>query len=454
MSLLMALFFLVFLGFFAISDSTLIITQKPSLSLSVARTNFATVSAGGLVFFAGGCTDAINCPRHVTNSVEIYNTNTDQWSSAVLSVARANLAAASAGDFVLFAGGEYCYSINFTQVCVALDAVDIYQISTNTWSVATLSQARTRIGATSANGLIFFAGGKTDPGNFFSSSSNVIDVFDTSSQTWSTKALSVARSDIAAAASGNNVLFAGGLVTTVGTRKFEIYNIPSQQWKMGNLPDPTLEPAAASVGRFIFITAGTNYFVNHNTDVFYVYDVDTNSLYTMYLLMPYYYLAIASTPTEGAVVFGGFTHAGFPLVEIYEVSTGDWYYIYNLTHRTRFKMVSSGNKIFFAEGQNHTTATIVNIIEVFEIQAINNNTSPQNPQSPNVPIPSSSSSPPNPITPSPSGPSPNPPNLNTPSIPHVPTILQNPLFPQVSKSSRLDILNSLLFCIICLFSLM
>jgi hypothetical protein len=460
--MLMKLFFLVFLGFFAISDSTLTITQKPSLSLSVARINFATVSAGGSVFFAGGCTVVPTCPLNVTNLVEIYNTNTNQWSNATLSVARANLAAATAGDFVLFAGGEYRYfdSLTNAYVHVASDAVDIYQISTNTWSVSTLSQARTGIGATSANGLIFFAGGKANPGSPLGFS-NVVDVFNTSSQTWSTITLSIARSNIAAAASGNIVLFAGGFITYYsGTRKFETYSISSQQWQMGNLPNYLMDPDAVSVGHSIFITTGTNIFSGPISDVSYVYDVNTNSLSTMYLLMPYEYRAIASISTGGVVVFGGFTvYPGFPLVEIYEVSTGDWYYIHNLAHRTRFKIVSSGNKIFFAEGLNNTVGEIVNIIEVFEIQVINN-TPPQSPQSPNSPTsPSSPSSPSSPTSPSSpsstSSPSPNPTSLSIPPISAVPTVFQNPsLVPQASKSSSLEILNSLLFCIICLFSLM
>jgi N-acetylneuraminic acid mutarotase len=443
--MLMTLFFLVFLGFFAISDSTLIITQKPSLSLSVARINFATVSAGELVFFAGGCTNVTTCPLSVTDSVEIYNTNTDQWSNATLSVARANLAAATAGDFVLFAGGEYKYfdSLTNTYAYGVFDTVDIYQISTNTWSVATLSQARTRIGATSANGLIFFAGGVTNPVGSLSRS-NVVDVFKTSSQTWSTITLSVARSNIAAAASGNIVLFAGGLVSAyTAVRMFEIYNISNQQWQIGHLPNPAPDPGAVSVGRFIFITTGTNYFSGPISDVFYVYDVETNSLTTMYRLRPYVYSTIASTSTGDAVVFGGFTPypEGFSLVEIYEVSTGNWYYIYNLTHRTGFKIVSSGSKIFFAGGLIDNGKDVTNVMDAVEkTQVIDNSTAPQNPQSPNVPN---------------SPPSPNPTSLNIPSIPYVPTILQNPsLVPQASKSSSLEILNSLLFCIICLFSLM
>jgi hypothetical protein len=40
----------------------------------------------------------------------------------------------------------------------------------------------------------------------------LVDIYDDSSKTWSTTALSTARSDLASASSGNFVFFAGGLV--------------------------------------------------------------------------------------------------------------------------------------------------------------------------------------------------------------------------------------------------
>ncbi len=42
---------------------------------------------------------------NVSNVVDVYNSATGAWSTAKLSVARMYLAAASVGNFVLFAGG-------------------------------------------------------------------------------------------------------------------------------------------------------------------------------------------------------------------------------------------------------------------------------------------------------------------------------------------------------------
>ena len=46
------------------------------------------------------------------------------------------------------------------------------------------------------------------------SSSNVVDVYNSATGSWSTAQLSVARSSLAAASVGNVALFAGGLTTS------------------------------------------------------------------------------------------------------------------------------------------------------------------------------------------------------------------------------------------------
>ena len=72
----------------------------------------------------------------------------------------------------------------------ASNVVDIYNTSTNTWSTAALSQARDYLAATSAGNNVFFGGGY----NININQSNVVDIYDTSSSTWSTTSLSVGRS--------------------------------------------------------------------------------------------------------------------------------------------------------------------------------------------------------------------------------------------------------------------
>jgi hypothetical protein len=113
--------------------------------LSVARYYLAAASVGNVALFAGGCGSASLCEKGVkgwrfsmiacvlsvcacccivvmfamrplslmyatadfaaSDAVDLYNGETGLWSTAQLSVARSELAAASVGNVVLFAGG-------------------------------------------------------------------------------------------------------------------------------------------------------------------------------------------------------------------------------------------------------------------------------------------------------------------------------------------------------------
>src|SRR5579871_4347678 len=79
--------------------------QWTTSQLSVGRFNLAATSAGNKVLFAGGVA-SINNPEDTWYSrVDIYNTTTNSWSTAELSAARGQLAAASTGTKAFFGGG-------------------------------------------------------------------------------------------------------------------------------------------------------------------------------------------------------------------------------------------------------------------------------------------------------------------------------------------------------------
>lgn len=141
--------------------------------------------------------------RRATNTVDIYDTITGQWSSIAtgLSQARYDLVATSADHFIFFAGGYTGSS--------ASNVVDIYDTNTGLWTSSTLSQARFGLAATSIGSLVIFAGGYTAIGV----SSNVIDIYDISSTRWSVSYLNQSRGGLAATtvASTSDAIFAGGL---------------------------------------------------------------------------------------------------------------------------------------------------------------------------------------------------------------------------------------------------
>ncbi len=87
-----------------------------------------------------------------SNAVDVYNSATGAWTTALLSVARYDLAAASVGNVAFFAGGAADASFN---------AVDVYNSATGAWTTAQLSVARWYLAAASVGNVALFAGGLT-----------------------------------------------------------------------------------------------------------------------------------------------------------------------------------------------------------------------------------------------------------------------------------------------------
>src|SRR5205814_1380353 len=75
--------------------------------------------------------------------IDIYDVSSNTWSIAELSKARGRMAVAAIGNKVFFAGGD-CFDLVTGGISInsVSDVVDIYDISTNTWTVSHLSERR------------------------------------------------------------------------------------------------------------------------------------------------------------------------------------------------------------------------------------------------------------------------------------------------------------------------
>ncbi len=276
----------------------------------------AAASVGNKVLFGGGFS-AGGVP---SNIVDICDTSSFPftWSSGTLSQVRGNVVAASvptgSGDYkALFAGG-YTGSA-FSNV------VDIYDASSGTWSSSSgsLSVGRQSLAAASAGNKVVFAGGE-NPGAL-----STVDIYDASSGTWSSSSgtpscgsLSQARYLLAAASAGNEVLFAGGVNSSV----VDIYDASSGTWSSssGSLSVPRGVLAAGSVGSKILFAGG-----------------------------------------EGS---GG---AAYGTVNIYDTSTGSWSTTRPLSvARYRLAAASAGNKVFFAGGEN--AVGLIDAVNIYTLQ--------------------------------------------------------------------------------------
>jgi hypothetical protein len=191
------------LAVFDTGDLYNIATGQWSHTLSVeAEGHFpdAATSVGPLAIFAGGTAPGPGDQFVASDAADIYDADTDQWSSAQLSAPRVALAATTVGHLALFAGGG-------SDLATATDAVDIYNGQTNQWSLDHLSQGRNSLAATTIGNLALFGGGALQGGL---DTSNVVDVFDSATDEWFTTELATGRSNLAATTAGGHALFAGG----------------------------------------------------------------------------------------------------------------------------------------------------------------------------------------------------------------------------------------------------
>ena len=190
-------------------------------ALSQARSVLAATTVGTKAFFAGGNAGGFFTPNP-TDVIDVYDSALGHpgdplaWSTAQLSVPRAQMAGATVGPLALFAGG-----INITS---ALATVDIFDDSTGTWSTANLSQARhlEQYAAATLGSRVYFGGGAVDPTPTLS---DRVDVFESTTNTWTTLTLSVPRASLAVEAVGDLVLFAGGLALTPGFDSSDVVDV-------------------------------------------------------------------------------------------------------------------------------------------------------------------------------------------------------------------------------------
>ena len=230
----------------------------PVGNLSMARDGMGTITADNKIFFAGGYTSSGNYGRVDVSRVDIYDVLTQTWSQAELSVPRSYIAAVATGDKVFFAGGSVHSASNLT---AASSRVDIYNVTTQTWSIAELSQARGEIAAAVVGNKVFFAGGYmhlSSPGP----PSSRVDIFDISTQTWSTAELTEERGAITAVTAQNKIYFAGGdLGGGMGTsNKIDIYDNDTGVWSVSSLNEGKAFFAGIHKNGKIYWAGGATYF--------------------------------------------------------------------------------------------------------------------------------------------------------------------------------------------------
>ena len=222
---------------------------EPFGTLSEPRMGISAAFAGNKILFAGG-TDPDAIARG-SSRVDIYDITTRSWSTAELSEPRENSEVVTYGNKIFFAGGTA--------------TIDIYDVSTGIWTTTQLSEKRSELAATSVGNKLFFGGGLV----VFNSSptivSNKVDVYDVIADKWSTTNLSLGRYALSAVPAGNKIYFAGGNTTTSNcssTNFVDIYDNVTNTWSNTKMNKWLAWRTSIAIGNKIFWAGGESYDCN------------------------------------------------------------------------------------------------------------------------------------------------------------------------------------------------
>ncbi len=329
-------------------------TLVPIGSLSEEGTGLVSATAGNKILFAGGIRGS-----GYTSRVDIYDITTNTWSTAELSNGdRQGMVAASVGNKILFAGG------GDNDNGIVTSRVDIYDVSTNTWSIAELSKAREYLAATTIGNKVFFAGGGSwEP---YYVGSDVVDIYDNSTNTWSTATLTEGRSYLSATSAGNKIYFAGGSrgpgSTNISTR-IDIFDASTNSWTTSELKEGKSSMASIAADNKIYWASGMNSASSPGgitlSDQVEIRDINTGVSSFACMLPRYQFMA--AMKNDNIVFFTGF---GNDLsldgnhFEIYNITTDTWSTVVLNQSLYGATIISVNNIIYVAGGTDDNGTNI------------------------------------------------------------------------------------------------
>ena len=297
-----------------------------------------------------------------------------------LSIARGSMTIASAGNKILYAGG---YTGSASSGWQFYSRVDIFDINTNTWTTSELSQARWGMATAVLGNKIFFAGGVSAVGTY----TTRVDIYDAAANTWSASELSSGGTEITGAAAGDKVLFAGGVRGLVSYSKIvDIYDNSTGTWSTTSLNRP-----GDAVGMTATVIENKIYFAGDASDwwawdfgtissTINIYDAVTNTWATSDMTMPRGYLAGIAVGNKNYWAGGLYqqpqTNSGpfTNLVEIRDMSTGTPSFGCLFQPNAFFSAVEKTNKIvFFTSGIGNSPSSwqeIPRVLNKFDIYDI------------------------------------------------------------------------------------
>jgi len=327
---------------FNMANANVVTTQVSNLTVGVYQFELKVTDASGLF-----SKDTVEVTVDSSNAMSIGCSNSDRPAIntqltpiGTLSQARAVTAVASAGNKILFAGGYGSGGAGTSS------RVDIYDISTNKWSIAELTKRpQGKVIAVAAGNKIFFAGGRDQVGF------QDIDIYDVTTNTWShSYFLTIYGDELAAAAVGNKVLFTGGNHGIYPSSSVDIYDLTSNTWSTAYLSSPTNNATAVSANNKVYFTGGDAW-TQRISNVIDIYDNATGGWSTSHMQVPR--LGPVTISVNGVLYFaGGAISTDGQLtcsVETWNLNTGVRTVMYLSSPGTTEAVAQNNEILFFSE---------------------------------------------------------------------------------------------------------
>ena len=251
---------------------------RPFGTLFLARSEMAVASAGSKMLFAGGYNGEIS------PIVDIYDIVTGTWSTTGLSIARHTMGVAVAGNKIFFAGGmEFDFGVQFKRI-------DIYDASTDSWTIDSLSWPRVSPAGEVIGNKLFFAGGMD--AYITTGYGNVVDIKALSTDTWSTSALSEEKAHLSSETIGNKIYFAGGAngyYFSSLSNRIDVYDNSTASWSIQTMLEPKTHLASIGFAGKIYWAGGITGFTqatSHQSALVEIKDITTNTSTQACLFQP------------------------------------------------------------------------------------------------------------------------------------------------------------------------
>jgi len=245
---------------------------------------YSMTVVGTKAIYAGGQ----GIDSNISKTIDVFNASNNSWSVVDFSQGRRGMVTASVDNKVIFAGGYINRYDSLVQVCddngsncssvpaaAPVNRVDIWDVATNTWSVAQLSEARCfMVTAVVGNKIIFAGGDKLDGGTH----SNQIDIYDVVNNSWSSYTVPPTSwfGPCLAYTVGNKVLICNWISDRV-----DIYDAISNSWSVVHMSEPLIgeqhqygQVAVSGNKAVFFVQYNRDENNSRNIDI---YDASTNT---------------------------------------------------------------------------------------------------------------------------------------------------------------------------------